>query len=283
MSAASPRERIAASWDAAPFDALARTAAPIHDALTAAIAPTESERVLDVATGTGALALRAAARGARVTGLDISPRMIAAARRAAAEARVEVEFVLGEAEALPFDRASFDCVVSAQGVMFSSDPEAAARELARVCSSGGRLGLSVLADSPLNRKFLLLWSRFAPGSAAAGSHPADWGDERFVRRLLCRWFELEFVHGHASLAAESAEQLWELHVSSCGPLRQLYDRLSERARFDLRATYVDFFDRLRTEEGVSLPRDYVLILGRRAEHHVQNRFEVGTEAFRSGV
>ncbi|MGH3003944.1 MAG: methyltransferase domain-containing protein [Gaiellaceae bacterium] len=264
MSISTPGTMIAASWDAAPFAALAETASAIHDALVKAVAPAAPERVLDVATGTGPVALRAARRGCEVVGLDISPRMVAAARAAAAETDVRVAFVLGEAEALPFERGSFDCVLSAQGVMFSRDPRQAAAELARVCRPQGRLGLSVLADSPLNREFLGLWSHAVTNRRPSRLEAADWGSEQIVRTLLGRWFSLEFVHGRAPLVAADAAELWELHLTTCGPLKHLHDRLPHRRRITLRAAYVEFFDRFQTEEGVSLPRDYLLILGRRA-------------------
>ena len=97
-----------------------------------AIAP--GQDVLDVATGTGNVALRAAAAGARVVGLDLTPELFEAARRREAEYRTTVEWIAGDAEELPFADASFDHVLSVFGVQFAPRHEVAAGELARVAA-----------------------------------------------------------------------------------------------------------------------------------------------------
>src|SRR3954452_12874864 len=89
--------------------------------------------VLDVATGAGNAALPAARAGARVTGLDLTPELLDDARRHAAEEELEIDWVQAAAEALPFDDASFDRVLSTFGVMFAPRQQVAAAELARVC------------------------------------------------------------------------------------------------------------------------------------------------------
>ena len=131
-----------ATWAAGDYPAVAEhiDAVPPRDLLNRiAIAP--GQDVLDVATGTGNVALRAAAAGARVVGLDLTPELFATARRREAEYRVTVEWMEGDAEALPFDDASFDHVLSVFGVQFAPRHEVTAAELARVCRPGGHVGL----------------------------------------------------------------------------------------------------------------------------------------------
>ena len=99
------------------------------------------EDVLDVATGTGNVALRAAAAGANVVGLDLTPELFATAWRRMDEWGVAVDWVEGDAEELPFDDESFDVVLSVFGVQFAPRHQIVARELARVCRPGGRIGL----------------------------------------------------------------------------------------------------------------------------------------------
>jgi ubiquinone/menaquinone biosynthesis C-methylase UbiE len=138
-----------AVWGAGSWEQVAQNVlAPIHDDLVAALAPRPGEAWLDIATGTGAVALRAARTGAEVTGLDLGPALLATARRRALEAGLTVRFDVGDAERLPYPDASFDVVSSAHGVVFAGDHAAVARELGRVCRPGGRLGLSYWLPKP---------------------------------------------------------------------------------------------------------------------------------------
>ena len=103
--------------------------------------------LLDVGTGSGGtIAIPAALRGASVVGCDITPELFEHARRRAAEAGVEVEWVEGDAQDLPFADASFDRVTSTFGAMFAPDHATAAPELVRVCRPGGRIGMATWAD-----------------------------------------------------------------------------------------------------------------------------------------
>src|SRR5262245_43192429 len=119
--------------------------AAVSDAITDQVAPLLVGRapvaaghdVLDVATGTGNVALRAAQAGATVTGVDLTPELFTTARQRADRLAVDVEWVEGDAEALPFGDGQFDRVFSAFGVQFAPRHEQAAQELARVCRPGG--------------------------------------------------------------------------------------------------------------------------------------------------
>src|SRR5215218_10080531 len=131
-----------AIWAAGDYAAVAEVIdeAPPRD-LLARVRVAPGEEVLDVATGTGNIAIRAAAAGAQVVGLDLTPELFGTARRRADQWRVAVDWVEGDAEELPFEDGRFDCVLSAFGVQFAPRHEIAARELARVCRPGGRIGL----------------------------------------------------------------------------------------------------------------------------------------------
>ncbi|MDP9388915.1 MAG: class I SAM-dependent methyltransferase, partial [Actinomycetota bacterium] len=119
-------------WGNGPYERLPAHYEGLLDHLALAAAVRPGERVLDVATGTGALALRLARSGAEVTGIDLAPTLIDTARRLAAEAGVEVRYEVGDAEDLPYDDGSFDVVTSSIGSMFAPDHRSVARELARV-------------------------------------------------------------------------------------------------------------------------------------------------------
>src|SRR5438270_6491436 len=125
-------------WGSADYERLSERFAPIHAELVEALAPAPGTGWLDVATGTGAVALLAARAGAGVVGIDFAPRMIELARAKAGT--LPVRFELGDAQALPYADGEFDVVSSVFGVIFAPNHEAAARELARVGRQ--RLGLA---------------------------------------------------------------------------------------------------------------------------------------------
>ena len=123
------------------------------------------QRVLDVGCGTGVVAITAARRGAKVSGLDLSPDLLHRARDNAVTAGVEIDFLEGDAEALPYPDATFNIVLSQFGHIFAPRPEVAVREMLRVLKLGGRRS-----------------SRRGPRSTSAGANSASWRAMRRRRR-----------------------------------------------------------------------------------------------------
>src|SRR5439155_16998827 len=133
---------VADSWSGATYERIAETFAPIHDRVVEALAIEPGERVLDVACGTGGVALRAARAGADVVGIDISADQLAKARRAADAEGLAIRFDEGDCQELPYAEAEFAVVVSVFGAIFAPDHARTAAELVRVCRPGGRLALT---------------------------------------------------------------------------------------------------------------------------------------------
>ena len=184
------KTRQSAVWGSGPYEPIVEITTEVHDALVEALAPQPGERLLDVATGTGAVALLAARAGAVVTGLDLAPDLVERAREKAAAAGLEVTFEAGDAEALPYADGSFDVVCSAIGTQFAPDHEAIARELARVCRQGGRLGLACWTpESGVGQMFGVMRPFMPPPPEGAGNI-FDWGRPEYARRLLEDDFEL---------------------------------------------------------------------------------------------
>lgn len=132
-------------WQLGDYTTVGRRWAAAGDALARQVVD-HGDRVLDVACGPGSMAVAAACRGATVTGLDISPTLLDAARAQARRAGVVIEWIEYDMLQLPFSGPCFDRVLSAFGCMFAPDPVAMARELHRVCVPGG--SVSVLAWDP---------------------------------------------------------------------------------------------------------------------------------------
>ena len=155
------------------------------------------EDVLDVATGSGNVALRAAAAGARVVGLDLTPELFEAARRRDAEFGVSVDWVEGDAEDLPFGDESFDAVLSVFGVQFAPRHEQTAVELARVTRPGGRIGLVNWTPGGLIGELFKIMGAYLPKPPEYASSPPLWGSEDHVRGLFAgSSVEFEFARGH---------------------------------------------------------------------------------------
>ncbi len=150
------------------------------------------DEVLDVACGTGNAAIRAAEAGAQVTALDLTPELLRAGERLAEGAGVEVEWVEGDAEELPFVDGSFDVVLSTFGCMFAPRHAVAAAELARVLRPGGRLALFTWTGGMA--AFFDGLNRYLPPLPPFAAPAALWGSEEHVRRLFeGSGVELEFA------------------------------------------------------------------------------------------
>src|SRR5919206_1529992 len=113
------KERHSVAWGNGPFQRVADTIADMHDLVVERVTPEPGERFLDIACGTGAVAERAAARGAAVTGIDLAPALIETARERAAARGLAIDYRVGDCERLELDDASFAAVSSCVGVMFA--------------------------------------------------------------------------------------------------------------------------------------------------------------------
>lgn len=177
------------------------------------------EAVLDVACGTGNAALPAARLGAAVTALDITPELLRVGAARAGADGLRVDWVHGDAEAVPFDDGAFDRVLSCVGVQFCGDREAAARELARVCRRGGRIGLIDWTPDGMIGRVLAAVGR-ATGTARPGApSPLDWGrEERLAELFAERSGDIVMVREEVEMPADSAAGWVDYMAEAYGPL-----------------------------------------------------------------
>src|SRR5262245_57572873 len=155
------------------------------------------QRVLDVAAGSGNVALRAAEAGADVVASDLTPENLEAGRRAARALGLELEWVEADAAALPFADGEFDVVTSSFGAMFAPDHQAVANGLLRVCRPGGTIGMLNFTPEGLAAEFFGLFARYAPPEPDGAPGPLLWGSEEHVRELFGdRLASLELTRRH---------------------------------------------------------------------------------------
>jgi SAM-dependent methyltransferase len=205
-------------WTSGDFLQIARGYVPGAEEFIARLALRPGESVLDVACGTGNLALPAARAGARVTGIDLAPNLIAEARLAARAAGLDIDFEIGDAEALPCIDHRFDTTVTMFGAMFAHRPERAAAELLRVTRRGGRVAMANWTPEGFVGGLLRAHVAVVPPPPGVPS-PLLWGKEEVVRdrfrggvtELACtrRTLELRFPFAPAAVT--------ELFATCYGP------------------------------------------------------------------
>jgi SAM-dependent methyltransferase len=189
----------------------------------------DGAEALDVATGTGNIAILLAHAGARVVGIDLSPELLSVAEMRGRSEGVEVEWVEGDAEALPFEDDRFDLVVSTFGVGWAPDHATAARELLRVLGPGGTLGLCHWSASGNVGRSLQVIPRFFPPSPNA-SRAWLWGDERYLRSLFAGVdFECELAS--TTWEFDSLERLLDYMETKSGPLVLAKQALEAQGRW----------------------------------------------------
>lgn len=242
----------------ASYDRISQSIADALEHVVGRVAPKRGENCLDVATGTGWTARRLRAYGANVTGVDIGAGVIAAAK----ELSPDIDFRVGDAEELAFRDGAFDVVTSTFGVMFVARPEDAARELARVCRRGGRLGLCTwLPGDTIEGLFKVMRPYMPPPPANPPPSPFAWGGIERVNELLGGAFDLKFETGVTTFRMPSAEAAWELFVTGYGPAKTVAAACDETRRDELKRDFIAYHETYLTDLGIAMPRKYLVTIG----------------------
>jgi ubiquinone/menaquinone biosynthesis C-methylase UbiE len=181
--------------------------------------------VLDVACGTGNATVPAAKLAARVTGLDFAPDLLKIAREYGADSMVEVDWIEGDAQDLPFENDSFDRVISCFGHMFAPDHKRTADEMRRVCRPAGRIAIACWTpDGKIGEMFRRIGA-ISPPPPDGFQPPTLWGTEEHVRELLGEG--MEFERHQVEWRADSVEAYADFMENSFGPLINAREQLGE--------------------------------------------------------
>jgi SAM-dependent methyltransferase len=243
----------ATMWGSGNYAAVADKISAVGELAVERAGVEPGDEVLDVACGTGNATIPAARAGARVTGLDFSPALLAIARERSADAMVEVDWVEGDVQEMPFEDASFDRVLSTFGHMFAPDHERTAAAMKRVCR--GRIAICCWTpEGAIGRMFRTIAELIPPPPGAAS--PLLWGTEDHVRELLGEAdFERREVEWHDS----SVQAYADFMLESFGPLLNAQETLGERAG-ELRTAYTNFLaeENLEDDGTLRFPGEYLV-------------------------
>ena len=253
------------AWDAGDFGQIARLILSVGEGIVARTNVSADDDVLDVACGTGNATLPGARTGARVTGLDLTPRLLEEAQAAAQAEGLQVEWVEGDAEQLPFEDASFDVVLSTFGCMFAPRHDVAAAEIARVLRPGGRIGIcSWTPDGAIGEFFKTIGAHMPPPPEGV-QPPPMWGTEDHVRELFAdTGVEPEFERETATMSFDSPEHALEMFETKFGPVVMAKAALEPQGKWqalsdDLLAYYREHGE--EQEGGIATRPEYLVVTG----------------------
>ena len=218
------------------------------------------DRVLDVACGTGVVATAAARLGARVTGLDLTLELLERARENSRTAEVEIDWLEGDVEKLPFDDAAFDFVISQFGHIFAPRPEVALAEMLRVLKPGGTIAFSTWPPELFVGRTFALVASYAPPLPPGVSPPPQWGDPAIVReRLGTRVGDIVFDRATMLVPALSPQHQRSVTERTAGPIVKLVESLAVNDPSKL-ATFRREYDALVAEyfEENMIRQDYLI-------------------------
>lgn len=254
------------TWSSGDFNEIARSTMPVAEDLVRAADPSAAERVLDIACGSGNAALVAARRFSAVSGIDLAENLIERAKLRAAADGSEIDFRAGDAQALPFPDASFDVVLSAFGVMFAPDQQAAANEALRVCRPGGRIVLANWMPRGFGIDFFGAHARHAPPPEGAPS-PLAWGNEEHVRELFGdQVSELAVEPRQTVVHLRSVAHGVELYARYFGPTIRALEKVGPEGAPALKADLAAVVEahNVATDGSVAMRAEYALVTAVRA-------------------
>jgi ubiquinone/menaquinone biosynthesis C-methylase UbiE len=259
------KQRQAFIWAQGDYTMLSRQLAPAAEALADACAVSAGQEVLDVGAGDGSFALACAREGATVVACDISPGMVERGRARSAREGYDVEWVEGDAEALPFEDARFDCVGSSFGAFIAPRPDVVARELFRVVRPGGTVGLTAWTTDGVMAEMFGIGRRFAP--LDPDQPPSElWGDEATAReRLEPLASRVEYERRQLVWQTDSPQAFLDEFSATAPTLAAARQALPPERFEDLSALMGDLIERNnRSGDGsLRLEAEYAVVVARR--------------------
>lgn len=254
------------TWSSGDYGKIAWITQPLAEVLADALEIRPGSEVLDVATGTGHVALATARRFAKATGVDYVPSLLEVARKRAAAEGLEVTFTEGDAENLPVPDERFDYVLSNIGAMFAPNQEKTASELLRAARSGGTIGMiNWRPEGFIGELFRTIAKHVPPPE---GLKPAAlWGSEERVRELFGEGVsEAHFKDGAIRISFLSPEHFADFFIANYGPTLKASEALEGERKERFRSDLVELARKhnTRTDETTALDWTYLLVIAAKA-------------------
>ena len=258
------KRRQSVIWGLGDYTELARILSPAAEALCEACAVSAGQEILDVAAGDGNFALAAAREGAAVVASDISPGMVERGRARSQTEGYEIDWVVADAEELPFEDGRFDCVGSVFGAMIAPRPEVVADELFRVVRPGGSVGMTAWKRDCFAVEMFQIGRRYAP-AAPDLPEAEEWADEETVReRFGGLAAAIEFQVGAVRWAADSPEQLLERLNESAPPQVAARQSLPAQQYEAMQAEMLELLRSRASDDGtLAVDAEYLLTVARK--------------------
>ena len=260
------KTRQQATWASGDYGQIGTRLQIVGESLCEAVDLRSSEKVLDVAAGSGNASLAAARRYADVTATDYVPSLLEQAQHRAEADGIRMRTLVADAENLPFADGEFDVVLSTYGVMFSPNQERAAAEMARVTKSGGRIGMANWTPDSFVGQLFRVIGRFVPPPAGVMS-PAAWGDQSRLGELFGPYSrEMRTERKQFVFRFRSAKHWIDTFRDYYGPVLRAFAALDEPGQAALERALADLiggFDK-GGPRGLVVPGDYLEVVIDRA-------------------
>lgn len=251
-----------AAWSAGDYAVVGTTLQIVGETLCEALDLRAGERVLDVAAGNGNATLAAARRWCDVVSTDYVGALLARGEARASAEGLAVQFQEADAENLPYADGSFDVVLSTFGVMFTPNQERAASEMARVCKSGGKIGLANWTPSGFIGELFKLMGRYIPPPAGVKS-PSLWGTEERLRELFGdRIATLETVRKNFVFRYRTPQHWLDTFRTYYGPVQKAFNAVGADREEALAADLIRLVQQFnRAGDGAMvLPSEYLEVV-----------------------
>lgn len=246
------KSRQKTAWASGDYAVVGTTLQLVGELLAEACDLRYDEQVLDVAAGNGNATLAAARRGCRVTSTDYVCWLLERGRERSRAEHFDVSFQEADAEALPFQEASFDAVLSTFGVMFTPDQPRAAREMGRVCRPGGRIGLANWTpEGFVGQMFKTLGQHLPP--PAGLNPPSLWGTEAHLHKLFADTAaDIQVTRRHFNFRYRSAAHFIDVFSAWYGPMHKAFEALPAEGGAALHRDLSELLDRSNRGGSTSL-------------------------------